>query len=253
METLEDPLKSYFEEKATALFLRRDVLKVFIDADNHDREPYGDHLPFQSDSLAGSFIDDDIDEPQAPPNSSTSLAPDILVDLKFTRAPHSDVDVLREYESTKMSKQVSCNLMMRVNDELQKEPFSFRDNLKKRLEICDLTEIVIHRCVSDQSSTIIQKVIERRLAKLRNKRFECCVLGSPSNTDRTAASKKGSLSPCERSKGEHLIESSKNSTGVTPECSFQGRLGDPGQGWLRQFEFQTNSAELRPELGHRVD
>lgn len=234
-------MKAYFEEKAAALFMRRDVLRVFISADNRDRDPDVAPPPILSDSLIRSSED----EAEPPEPSSAGRLPHSLFASENplgTSVP-SQEDLLREYESSKIGKQVNCNYMMRVNDELQKRPFSFQIFLKERLETLDRLEVAADRSLSDQVTTVAQRLIERRLAKLRSKRPATPDTKSPLNSVRTSDSQKTSSLKYEDPLARPLLGTWKSSASSTPNASFHDRLGEACWPWLARFEFQTLSTQ----------
>lgn len=170
LESLGDPLKCYFEEKAAALFLRPEVLQVFLAADNQAK----DHLsptPFLSDlNLAISEEEDGLQPavPDRPRHFSLGLLD--------TQAP-TEEELLKRYNSSKITRQIDCNYMMRVNDELRREgPTMVHDTLALRLQQLDRLEDAVCEALERQDDALLTRLA--RIKVTRAKTGEAGLSGS---------------------------------------------------------------------------
>lgn len=236
-EETSDPLKEYFQEKASALFLRRDVLKIFIAEDNREKHPEIECTQYLSESFARSADED------GEPIHLQSAGPSIFsspVPAMNSGPPYSQRDPVTDYDARRRIKQIQGNYMMRVNDELQSSPESFRTNLVQRLERIDQIEAEVGGALEEQVDTVRRRVLARRMGSLReaskNTGHGGSVIGSP-----IAMALAGKDGPnVKRMRRQNSMSTSNTEASSTPNASFDER---GKKVVLPMFAFQTEAPE----------
>lgn len=140
-EALRDPLRLYFQEKAANLFLKKEVMRVFIEDGNRERTggPSRDHI------LSTSFLE--FSEVFAKPEAPPELVP-------------TDEDLLNKYANEKAAKRIDCLFMMKVNDEILKKGPSVTAT---PTDVHERNESLISDSLNSQVENLKARVNQRRL------------------------------------------------------------------------------------------
>lgn len=239
-ESTADPLKCYFEEKAAALFLRPEVLQVFLAADNRERDPTACTTHFLSDHVFRSSDD----EADLPPLSGASPRARLHSLDRQESIGQTEEELLRRYNSSKMTKQIQCNYMMRVNDELQREPGSLHETLAARLLQFDLHEETIGASLEGQQEKVLERLAERKAKRFRGRenRFQSLSPKSPIGSISTMGSRMSRYNTHDKRKSIDLFGTVATDAGeLTPNESGLFRVSGLSTPRHRRFDFQTVS------------
>ena len=102
--------------------------------------------------------------------------------------PHEthENELLQKYERSKINKQIHCNYMMRVNDELQNEVFAFKTRFDENIRHFDSLETLIDDSLEQQRLLIQRRVFKRNSGSVRKSDY--CQSPSVSKRDNLVAS-----------------------------------------------------------------
>lgn len=209
------------------------MLSLFVTEDNRERGQSVDEANILSECLVRSSEDETDFADRAELFLKGS---EFQLSAKFSERQGSaegvqECDFVEQYDKSKRIKQIQCDYMMRVNDVLCSEKHTFRENLSRRLAVCDMLENSVAGALKGQKNCI-----SRRLALRQAGRYS-----RQSKVNQTP-------SPCPESTrcfGFRALNRSGQSGKldgcngpVSPEQSFLSRHWNGGQP-RTQFDFRT--------------
>lgn len=134
----------YFQEKAANLFLKKEVMKVFIQDGNREKHNVGSSTEILSEAFLN--FSDVFSKPQTDHSKSTM---------------NSDDDLLSRYVSDRAVKRIDCLYMMKVNDEMIKaKPLV---GLNSRAQVFETNDWTISDSLNDQISKMQSKLKQRKI------------------------------------------------------------------------------------------
>lgn len=222
---LGDPLKTYFEEKAGSLFLRREVLTVFVTEDNRERGEPIDEANILSESLVRSSEDetDFTDRTELLLKPGRWLTPSKFSEPKADLQVANDTGLIEQYDKSKRIKQIQCNYIMRVNDVLCSDKRIFRENLSTRLAAFDALENSVVDALQGQKSEILKRLANKQTDRYSRK----------SRAYQTPSTKQNSV--------RYLTFPALDRSGQSPKLWRCERSPSPDQSFLSRFWSNTKS------------
>ena len=148
---MRDPLKYYFQEKAAGLFLRKEVMRVFIEEGNRERGQIVNHI----ENATNGF-----------PKESDSDEEGPCFTLKKP-LPLNEDEVIQQYLNEKQTKKHECWLMMKLNEEMVVNHPSFE--LKDQMNVYDKNEVEFTQSLSEQFHSLQSRINSRRSVSLLNR------------------------------------------------------------------------------------
>jgi hypothetical protein len=161
-EYIKDPLKLYFQEKIETLYLKKDVMRVIIEADN---QRVGLEEPKKVEILSNSFLKfseiQDIKESQLQKGSIRTI--DRQANGLFDRMQTGEGEPINNYASTKLRKNLDLKLMMKVNDELiRNDPGNGTARNGSKFEEFVQNDSLVKDALNNQMSMITSKLQARK-------------------------------------------------------------------------------------------
>lgn len=134
----------YFQEKASNLFLKKEVMRVFIQDGNREKHNVGSSTEILSESFLN--FSDICPKPATEHSKSTA---------------HSDEDLLTKYVSDRAVKRIDCLFMMKVNDEIIRDRPA--TDVGTRAQVFEKNDGVFADSLNEQVSRMQSKLKQRKI------------------------------------------------------------------------------------------
>jgi len=168
-EYVRDPIKFYFQEKAANLFLKKEVVKVFIEEDNKSKNPKKEPIQVLTNSFLNFSELRDGSDPYVQKELSLPNGKNSVFSKKEVTAPQlSETVIMENYNKDQMTKRMDMIMMVKVNDEMIQKETDPTKQISNRLVNFEKNDSLISSNLESQTSAVNNRLAQRKLnSKLR--------------------------------------------------------------------------------------
>ena len=154
-EYLNDPIKCYFEEKASALFTRKDIVQLFSKKGPEDPKSISEQNITVSEESKENDDKFKLDNKKLLPESIQTIS----ATGKF----------LDDYTRNKVNKQIDCHFMLKHDNEISKEQENIKQKIPDTLSSLEGVHDSLTDCLSQQKLNIENRIHSRRKSAFKMK------------------------------------------------------------------------------------
>ena len=162
---MKDPIKIYFQEKAANLFLRKEIVKIFIEEDNKNKTNQQEPVQILSNSFLNFSELRDVSEKHVP----TSIDQINLPSSKFVKKTLvSEREIISNYDKGQMNKKIDMIMMVKVNDQMVNQETDKKADFSNRLIKFEKNDSLIASNLESQTSNVNSRLVQRKMnSKIR--------------------------------------------------------------------------------------